>query len=96
MSSVSRWKRSRNFGVGGDVLVHHLDDDMATEVDLPGEVNAAHAAFAEETAGLIAAQENAADHGATRAPVPKWSVHARCERALNNRLKKRAMPMSCG
>ena len=50
-------------GVGGDVVVHHLDDDLAAEVELPGEVDPAHAAFAEQAAGLVPTQKDAADHG---------------------------------
>ena len=51
-------------GVGGDVVVHDLDDHLPPEVELPGEVNAAHAAFAQQANRLIPAQEDAAHHGA--------------------------------
>ena len=36
------------FGVGGDVVVHDLDDHLPAEVESRRQVNAAHAAFAEQ------------------------------------------------
>ena len=51
-------------GVGGDVVVHDLDDDLPAEVELLGEVDAAHAALAQQTNRLVPAQEDAAHHGA--------------------------------
>ena len=50
--------------IGGDVVVHDLDHDLPAEVELLGQVDAAHAAFAEQADGLIPAQKNAAHHGA--------------------------------
>src|SRR5207249_3543674 len=50
--------------VGGDVVVHHLDHDLTAEVQLPGQVDPAHAALTQEADGLIPAQENTADHAA--------------------------------
>jgi hypothetical protein len=41
----------------GDVLVHHLDDDLPPEVHLPGEVDLAHAAFAKQADRFIAAEK---------------------------------------
>ena len=49
-------------GVGGDVVVHDLDDDLPAEVELPGQVDAAHAAFAEQPDGFVPAEEDAAHH----------------------------------
>src|SRR5439155_22298364 len=54
-------------GVGGDVVVHHLDDDLPAQVELPGQVDPAHAALAEEAGGFVTAQEDTADH---TAPYP--------------------------
>ena len=51
-------------GVGGDVVVHDLDDHLPSEVELSGEVNATHAALAEQANRLIPAQKDAAHHGA--------------------------------
>ena len=48
--------------VGRDLLVHHLDDDFAPEIELPGKVDLAHPAFAQQATRLIATQKNAADH----------------------------------
>src|SRR5262249_61350486 len=50
------------FGIRGQVLVHHLDDDLALKIDLPGKIDLAHAAFAQEAHGLIPAQKDAAHH----------------------------------
>ena len=41
--------------VGGDVVVHDFDDDLAAEVGLPGEVDAAHPPLAEEPLDLVPA-----------------------------------------
>ena len=67
-------------GVGGDVFVHHLDDDIAAEVELAGEVDLAHAALAEQAAGLVPTQEYAADHAALmlrhpKTPDERWRAH---------------------
>ena len=70
-------------GVGGDVVVHDLDDDLPAEVDLPGQVDAAHAAFAEQADGLVPAQEDTAHHAAdstqpqTRPELTGSVVHKR-------------------
>ena len=54
--------------VGGDVVVHDLDDDLAVrQVELAGEENAAHAALAEQAGGFVATEKDAADH--VRNPV---------------------------
>ena len=53
-------------GVGGDVVVHHLDDDLPAEVELPGQVDPAHAALAEQAHGFVPAQEDAANHARVR------------------------------
>ncbi len=56
-------------GVGGDVLVHHLDDDLPAEVELPREIDPAHPAFAEEAPGFVATQKHAANHAQSRSGV---------------------------
>ena len=55
--------------VGGDVVVHDLDDDLPTEIELAGQVDATHAALAQKADGLIPAQEDTADHSASYARV---------------------------
>src|SRR5205823_10498598 len=47
-------------GVGGDVVVHDLDDDLPLEVVLVGQVHLAHAPFAQEGLGLVPAHEEPA------------------------------------
>ena len=42
------------------MVVHHLDDDLPAGADGLGQVDPAHAAFAQQADGLIAAQEDAA------------------------------------
>ena len=49
-------------GVGGDVLVHHLDHDLARQLRITGQVDLAHAAFAQNADGFVAAQKNSAEH----------------------------------
>src|SRR5437868_6742258 len=51
------------FRIVGDVLVHDLDDDLASEVDLFGEIDASHAAFAEEFDSLVTSKKSSAGHG---------------------------------
>jgi hypothetical protein len=43
-------------GVGGDVRVHHLDDDLFGAADLPAEENFPHAAFAQKPDRLVLAE----------------------------------------
>src|SRR5262249_29565603 len=50
------------FGVGGNVVVHHLDDDIAAQIELPGEVDLTHSTFTKKAAGFVSTQENATDH----------------------------------
>ena len=42
--------------LGGELVVHDLDDDLPIHVELPAEVNAAHAALAEQLNGLVTTQ----------------------------------------
>jgi hypothetical protein len=44
--------------VRGDVGVHDLDDHLAAVVELPTEVDLAHAAFAEEPLHFVASEEH--------------------------------------
>ena len=55
-------KRSRNVGIGGDVVVHDLDDDLPAEVGLAGQIDPAHAAFAEQADRFVSSQKDAALH----------------------------------
>src|SRR5262249_39108916 len=49
-------------GIGGDMVVHDLHHHLPTEVHLLCEVDASHAAFAEQPDSLVPAQENSAHH----------------------------------
>ncbi len=55
-------------GVGGNMVVHDLDDHLPAKVGLAGEVDLAHASFAEQADGFIPTQKNAALHGT----YPHW------------------------
>jgi hypothetical protein len=50
------------FRLGGHVVVHDLDDHLAAEVELSGQVDFAHPPLAEEAQSFIPAQEDAAYH----------------------------------
>src|SRR5436853_190873 len=54
---------STTIRLAGDMLVHDLDDDWPAQIGLLGEIDSAHAAFAEESDGLVASEENTAGHG---------------------------------
>src|SRR5262249_6565999 len=49
-------------GVADQVVVHDLDDHLPPQVSLPGQVDAAHTAFAQQADGLVPTQEDAAHH----------------------------------
>ena len=50
-------------GVGGNLLVHHLHDDLSAQVNLAGEIDPSHAALAEQPCDFVSPQKYAANHG---------------------------------
>jgi hypothetical protein len=44
------------------VIVHDLNDDLATQIELPGQVHPTHAPFTQEPNRLIPSQEDTANH----------------------------------
>jgi hypothetical protein len=49
-------------GIGGNVIVHNLDHDLPPQIGLLGQIDPAHAAFAEKFDGLVPAQKDAPQH----------------------------------
>ncbi len=48
--------------VGRYLFVHDLDDDLSAQVQLAGQIDAAHAAFAQLAERFISAKKNTAHH----------------------------------
>src|SRR5436853_7711619 len=66
-------KSLAEFGVGGDVVVHDFDDDLPSQVGLLGQIDSAHAAFAEELDRFVTTQKDTSDHGGN-SPRNAWSA----------------------
>jgi hypothetical protein len=49
-------------GVSGNLVVHDFDDDLPAQIQLPGQINAPHAAFSQKADGFISAKKNTAYH----------------------------------
>src|SRR5438105_2565626 len=48
--------------IDGDIVVHDLDDDVPVEIELPRQINATHAALAEQPDDLITPKKRPPDH----------------------------------
>jgi hypothetical protein len=59
-------KSIAKLGIRSDVVVHNLDDNFSSEVELSSEIDAAHAAFSKKASGFVTSQKHSANHAQSR------------------------------